>query len=698
MNDELMNNKILAHLQATDIFADIPVEVLLKNIPQLKMLYFARQKSIIRKDDIGDAMYIIIKGKVKVHDNDFVVATLNDGDYFGEMSLLHTAPRSMSVSSLEEVELICIDQVSFYNILKDQPDLIQKIISHLVIRLRSQNNTLIEELRSREEDLKQQVEEQTQLYREQKERAEQSEKFKQQFLANMSHEIRTPMNAVMGMTGLLMGKNPRPDQINYLDGIKKSSGNLLHIINDILDLSKIEAGKMELEKIDFSIRDIVDQVHQTLLHKAEEKTIELITDIDPKLPDIVLGDPVRLNQVLMNLAGNAIKFTETGNVCIRLRLEDKKLQLNRITFYVKDTGIGIPADKLDSVFEGFSQANASDTRKFGGTGLGLTISKQLVDLMGGNMTLDSKEATDSRDQGHGTTFSFTIELEDGSVDRLHKRILSEEQIDGSILDGLRILIVDDNEYNRIVASDTLHSKSEVFIQTAESAMNAIEILKEKTFDVVLMDLQMPEMDGYEATRFIRTKFAPPVNNIPIIALTASVLRHDLDKCLQAGMNSYISKPFKASQLIAGIASALHIELRQAKTSSTDNPSQKNTDTSDEENLYTFQGRVTKLDYLSNFCEGNTERMEKYIGMFTKSAPSLLEKIQNALLQGDYEEIANQVHACRTKLVMMGMEESKELSIQIEKACRDLTQNEKPIAHIQQLLQQVQKATEELTRL
>ena len=698
MNDESMNIKILEHLQATDIFADIPVEVLLKNIPQLKMLYFAKQKSIIRKDDIGDAMYIIIKGKVKVHDNDFVVATLNDGDYFGEMSLLHTAPRSMSVSSLEEVELICIDQVSFYNILKDQPDLIQKIISHLVIRLRSQNNTLIEELRSREEDLKQQVEEQTQLYREQKERAEQSEKFKQQFLANMSHEIRTPMNAVMGMTGLLMDKNPRPDQINYLDGIKKSSDNLLHIINDILDLSKIEAGKMELEKIDFSIRDIVDQVHQTLLHKAEEKTIELITDIDPKLPDIVLGDPVRLNQVLMNLAGNAIKFTETGNVCIRLRLEDKKLQLNRITFYVKDTGIGIPADKLDSVFEGFSQANASDTRKFGGTGLGLTISKQLVDLMGGNMTLDSKEATDSRDQGHGTTFSFTIELEDGSVDRLHKRILSEEQIDGSILDGLRILIVDDNEYNRIVASDTLQSKSEVFIQTAESAMNAIEILKEKTFDVVLMDLQMPEMDGYEATRFIRTKFAPPVNNIPIIALTASVLRHDLDKCLQAGMNSYISKPFKASQLIAGIASALHIELRQAKTSSTDNPSQKNTDTSDEENLYTFQGRVTKLDYLSNFCEGNTERMEKYIGMFTKSAPSLLEKIQNALLQGDYEEIANQVHACRTKLVMMGMEESKELSIQIEKACRDLTQNEKPIAHIQQLLQQVQKATEELTRL
>ncbi|GBL34758.1 hybrid signal transduction histidine kinase K [Filimonas sp.] len=674
MNDDGMNIKILEHLQGTDIFADIPVEILRQNIPQLKMLHFDKQKSIIRKDDIGDAMYIIIKGKVKVHDNDFVVATLSDGNYFGEMSLLHTAPRSMSVSSMEEVELICIDQVSFYNILKDQPDLIQKIISHLVIRLRSQNNTLIEELRSRETALKKQVEEQTQLYREQKERAEQSEKFKQQFLANMSHEICTPMNAVMGMTSLLMDKNPRPDQIHYLDGIKKSSDNLLHIINDILDLSKIEAGKMELENIDFSIREIVDQVQQTLQHKADEKKIELKLNIDPALPDILMGDPVRLNQVLINLTGNAIKFTETGSVSIHLKLIDKKLQTNSLAFSVIDKGIGIPEDKLDSVFEGFSQANASDTRKFGGTGLGLTISKQLVAMMGGEITLKSKEASYINDKDHGTTFSFTIAMEDGSVDRLHKRILSEEQIDGSILNGLRILIVDDNEYNRIVATDTLLSKATLYIQTAESAKEAIEALKEKTFDVILMDLQMPEMDGYEATRYIRTRFAPPGNNIPIIALTASVLRHDLDKCLQAGMNSYISKPFKASQLIAGIAAALHIELKPINLA----PSLKKTETQQipEEEKNIPMRPVTNLNYLTTFCEGNMERMKKYIGMFTSSTPAFLEKMENALSTGNYEEIANQVHAARTKLVMMGMEESKELSIQIEKACRDLSLNEK----------------------
>ncbi|MEO5570758.1 MAG: ATP-binding protein, partial [Bacteroidia bacterium] len=386
-----------------------------------------------------------------------------------------------------------------------------------------------------------------------KHRAEQSEKFKQQFLANMSHEIRTPMNAVMGMTNLLIDKNKNTENFKYLDGIQKSSDTLLHIINDILDFSKIEAGKIELEQIDFSIRDVVDQVKLTLHHKAEEKGLHLITKIENNVPDILIGDPVRLNQVLMNLAGNAIKFTEKGSVCITVSpipsfpggervasaQETPPLRGGRVglLFSITDTGIGIPKDKLQSVFESFSQAHASDARKFGGTGLGLTISKQLVELMDGKISIESEE-------GSGTTFSFEIDFAMGSKERLQEQKTAED-IDGSILNGLRILVVDDNEFNRIVAIDTLLSKAAVEIVEAHNGMEAVEWLSKKDFDVVLMDVQMPVMDGYEATRQIRNPQSAIRNHkIPVIALTASVVRSDLDKCRAAGMNDYVPKPFK----------------------------------------------------------------------------------------------------------------------------------------------------------
>lgn len=683
MNQAANSEQILSQLHSTDIFTDIPLDILRNNIQSLSLLHFHTDDEIIRKDEIGDAMFIILNGTVKVHDDDYIVATLHRGSYFGEMSLLHTAPRSMSITAMEDVDLIRIDQDTFYSILKDQPTLIQKIISNLVIRLRTQNNVLIEEFKSREDELKKQVEEQTRLYKEQKERAEQSEKFKQQFLANMSHEIRTPMNAVMGMTNLLLDQSPRHDQTHYLNGIRKSSDILLHIINDILDLSKIEAGKMELEEIDFSLSDVIDQIQQTLQYKAEEKGLELRTEIDHSIPDILAGDPVRINQILMNLTGNAIKFTENGSVLIGIQLIEKDADINKLCCFVRDTGIGIPADKLDAVFEGFSQANTSDTRKFGGTGLGLTISKQLVEMMGGQISIESKEALHEHDTEHGTTFSFCIELKKGSQERLHKRILSEEHIDGHILDGLNILIVDDNEYNRIVASDTLTSKSSIAVSTAEGAMQAIEMIQQDAYHAILMDLQMPEMDGYEATRYIRSRLPSPVCDIPIIALTASVLKNDLDKCLQVGMNSFVPKPFKASELISAIAGVLHIELKHVQPENTTNA------------IPIPKSQLTNLEYLNKFCEGDKTRMKKYIDMFLKSVPSMLEKISKSLQENNFEEVANQVHAGRTKFVMMGMKGSQELSLTIEKACRDTLMTKKPVDLIEQLMKEIQLAFEEL---
>ncbi len=522
---------------------------------------------------------------------------------------------------------------------------------------------------------KDEVLKQKELAEEEREKAVRSEAFKQQFLANMSHEIRTPMNAVIGMTNLLLDKGPRDDQFKYLDGIRTSGDNLLHIINDILDLSKIESGKMELEHIDFSLKASIDHVKKILDHKAAEKGLELLTNIKSDVNDVVIGDPIRLNQVLINLTGNAIKFTETGSVSIEVCKED-----SGIKFSIVDTGIGIPEDKLQAVFENFTQANASDTRKHGGTGLGLSISRQLVDIMGGRITVESKE-------GYGTTFSFNVELETGSTERLEERLALDKDVDGSILDGLKILITDDNEYNRIVAKDTLMSKANVEIHEAEDGQAAIDLVRKMRFDVILMDIQMPGMNGFDATRYIRSNFNSPAKDTPIIALTASVLRTDLDKCKQAGMDSYVPKPFKAQQLITGIAQVLGIQLKVSKKANEKGGTNPRVDR-DLDN-------ITDMTYLQRFCEGDEVKMKKYVGMFTSTAPALIERIRTALDKNDLEDLAGQVHAFKTKWIMMGMTITKDLALELERQCRE---NEDPkgiTKNAELLIQHIEKALVEL---
>jgi signal transduction histidine kinase/DNA-binding NarL/FixJ family response regulator len=509
-----------------------------------------------------------------------------------------------------------------------------------------------------------------------KERAEQSEKFKEQFLANMSHEIRTPMNAVMGMTSLVLDSPLNEKQRFYLEGIRKSGETLLYIINDILDLSKIEAGKMEIENIDFSVSEVLEQVKQTLQHKAEEKGLQLIVDRDAKVPDVLMGDPVRLNQILMNLAGNAIKFTEIGSVTISV--SNRQLAVGSLVglkFSITDTGIGIPEDKLQTVFESFTQAKPSVTRRYGGTGLGLTISRQFVELMDGKISVESKE-------GSGTTFSFEISFPVGSPERL-KEQRSAEQIDGSILNGLKILLADDNEYNRIVTHDTLISKASVEITEVTNGKEAADLLSQQDFDVVLMDVKMPIMDGYEATRYIRERFSSPKNQTPVIALTASVIRSDLDKCRDAGMNDYIPKPFRASQLISVIAKVMQREIRFSEKSI---PGTRNKTEND---------KVTDLGYLKEFCEGDKERMQKYIGMFLASAPYIIDYINIALNNKDYTEIAGQMHGNKTKLIMMGMNKAKDLAAEIEMQCKEGINSDILEEKILTFIKQIEKAVTEL---
>lgn len=378
-------------------------------------------------------------------------------------------------------------------------------------------------------------------------KAEQSEKFKQQFLANMSHEIRTPINSIIGMTNLVLRSELNNTQLKYLSIVKKSSENLLVIINDILDLSKIEAGKMEFEKIAFSLRECLDTVFHTLLYKAQEKELEFKYIIDPKLPPVLIGDQVRLNQILINLTSNAIKFTEKGHVHIIAKVVEQNDLLCKVEFSVTDSGIGIPEDKIDHIFESFSQAASDTTRKFGGTGLGLTISRQLVEQQGGIMLAKSQI-------GAGSTFSFELVFGFGDESLMDKKDAEDLQVKIDSLKGVRILLVEDNQFNQMVAVDTLTDLiGNIAIDIADNGKIAIEKINHGDYQLVLMDIQMPEMDGYETARFVRNKLPDGKKAVPIMAMTANVTKDEIQNCYDSGMNEYISKPFDPNELIRKIA-------------------------------------------------------------------------------------------------------------------------------------------------
>lgn len=375
--------------------------------------------------------------------------------------------------------------------------------------------------------------------------AEERERVKQTFLANMSHEIRTPINAISGMAKLML-KREHDEQDNiYLNAIHQSSENLVVIVNDILDFSKIEAGKMEFEEIPFSPVESLQLTFNTLRFKAEEKGLKLITNCADNIPQFVLGDPVRLNQILINLTGNAIKFTEAGSVSIHASVKEKKDNVFYIQFDVIDTGIGIPEDKLEKVFDSFSQASYDTARKFGGTGLGLTISKQFVEGQNGKISISSTV-------GSGTTFSFYIPYKE-SV--LENKTAEDGNITDEILNMLRtknILLADDNLFNRMVAEGLITTVVEgINIVQAESGKDVLAKMEEQKFDLILMDVQMPEMSGLEATTLIREHKI--YSNMPIIAMSAGVMKEEVQACFNAGMNDFVTKPFNPDDLILKMA-------------------------------------------------------------------------------------------------------------------------------------------------
>ncbi|MCL1984836.1 MAG: ATP-binding protein, partial [Betaproteobacteria bacterium] len=379
--------------------------------------------------------------------------------------------------------------------------------------------------------------------------AEEATLAKSDFLARMSHEIRTPMNGIIGMTYLALLQEPPAKLRDYLQKIHISATSLLGIINDILDFSKIEAGKMDVECVPFTLHEQLASIQDILLEKVQSKGLSLVVHADPQVPRVIMGDPLRLRQILLNLLSNAVKFTEQGEIRLSVMLRNSTAETCELLFTVQDTGIGMTAEQLSRIFESFSQADSSITRTYGGTGLGLAITKALVELMDGAIWVDSKF-------GSGSIFSFYLPMRPGEEHIPSPQIPKNDPAQQHGERQARILLVEDNEINQEIALEIL-SLLGFSTDMAANGREAVEAALNKDYDLILMDIQMPQMDGFEATRRIRASGKPGAESIPIIAMTANAMETDKEKSRHAGMNDHISKPIDPDLLNKTLHRWLH---------------------------------------------------------------------------------------------------------------------------------------------
>jgi PAS domain S-box-containing protein len=501
--------------------------------------------------------------------------------------------------------------------------------------------------------------------------AENAVKAKQQFLSNMSHEIRTPMNAIIGFTKVVLKTELTVKQKEYLSAIKVSGDALIVLINDILDLAKVDAGKMTFEHIPFKLSASISAMLHLFETKIQEKNLELIKEYDAAIPEVLVGDPVRLHQIILNLVGNAVKFTTKGKITVSASMLDQDPEKVAVEFAVKDTGIGISENKLDNIFDDFQQATSGTSRLYGGTGLGLAIVKQLVEAQGGNVSVKSK-------LDEGSVFSFTLSFHRTGAEAEPEPGLIE--LDTEIR-NIKVLVVEDIALNQLLMK-TLLDDFGFECDIASNGKIAIEKLETRVYDIILMDLQMPEINGFEATEHIREKMN---SKVPIIALTADVTTVDLAKCKAVGMNDYIAKPIDERLLYSKIIGLLKKSAPVVSHTTDETAQNKKT-------------KYTNLDYLMHRTKSKPALMMEMIALYLEQTPPLINTLKQSYEDKDWGLLSSAVHKMIPSFSIMGIDvEFENMAKKIQECANTQQQTDDVYGLITQLENTCTQACKELEK-